>query len=185
MNGFPPCSWGQPLWYFLHLISFAYPDNPDEQTKKGVYNFFKNLGTVLPCNECRDHYQKNFSNMSLENNINSREQLSRWVYNLHNMVSQQIDQTGKNPPPTYSEVAEKFNSLRTESCIKQPGVCSGNSPNEMMCKVELVPKNSYENFTNLSVPDSVYITIIVILLIIIAILAYLHFSGKQVKRIYR
>ena len=61
--GILPSCFGPPLWASLHSISYAY--NPkSEQEQQNYYNFFYNLGHVLPCAECKLHYAKNFNKES-------------------------------------------------------------------------------------------------------------------------
>ena len=165
LNGIAPCIFGPPLWMFLHLLSFSYPDYPDEILKKNIFNFFKNLGLVLPCSECKNHYESNFAILNLENSLGSRDLLTKWVYDLHVLVNKQ---TGKTSWPSYQEVYEKYNKLKKETC--GVGVCDPNT--DLKCKVEIINKNS-ENFTE-SEDNTVSwcIAIIIILVLIIIGLVY-------------
>ena len=51
--------WGPSLWFFLHTVSFNYPENPTEDDKRNYHNFFDSLKHVLPCEKCKDHYKQN------------------------------------------------------------------------------------------------------------------------------
>lgn len=173
-----PNCFGPPLWAFLHMIPVSYTDNPTDNVKKNMYQFFESLQEVLPCSECREHYKQNFNILKndLVHSLNSRESFMLWVYNLHNQVKFSINPQYKNLNdtlinPTFEQVKEKY--LRLSS---KPNTCSNTCHSDMKCKVELVPL--VEEFTN-ETKQKIFIFIIIILLIIII---YLFFSQKQLKR---
>jgi hypothetical protein len=174
LDGIAPCVFGPPLWMFLHLVSFSYPENPDQNTKQNIYNFFKNLGSVLPCSECRTHYEQNFKN--LESSLNSRDELTKWVYDLHVLVN---IQTGKKNWPSYKEVYEKYSKLKKEKCI--PGVC--NPESEIKCRVELVSKNNYsENFTENTEDNTIPWCIAIIIILVLIIIGLVYQNQNQKKK---
>ncbi len=153
MNGYPGCTWGSALWHFLHVLSFSYPEyTDDEMLIRETYNFFNSLKYILPCDECREHYKQNFK--KLEQNLNSRENLIKWVYNLHDTVNKQLDKTS----PSLEEVYKKYTLLKTEECV--PGVCG---QSKYKCVVDIIDKNTY---------DIKNIIILILLVIIVAILFY-------------
>lgn len=79
--------WGPPAWTFLHSITMTFPERPCELEKQFYKNFFKNLGNVLPCSKCQEHYNKHLLNMPLDEHINSRRELVEWLIELHNQVN--------------------------------------------------------------------------------------------------
>ena len=79
--------WGPPLWKALHAITFGYPVSPTEEEKLHYKTFFMALKDVLPCNECKNHYTEFIKNMQ-DIHFTSREELTRWLYNLHNNVNE-------------------------------------------------------------------------------------------------
>ena len=44
-----PDIWGPPLWYKMHMKTFAYPKNPTEKDKIEIRDFFRNIINLLPC----------------------------------------------------------------------------------------------------------------------------------------
>jgi len=150
LNGFKPMCWGSSLWHSLHIISFSYPENVPNtlegtQLKNDTYNFFKLLGSMLPCGECKSHYKKNFEQLNLMASLDSRSNFTKFVYNLHNLVN---EETGvpRNQWPTYQDVFKKYDSLRSKDCSSDS--CGSVSDNDMKCKVSLVPNNEVEGFSN-------------------------------------
>jgi len=96
--------WGPSAWLFLHSVSFQYPENPTDQDKNNYKIFFESLQNILPCPNCREHYQKNLKENPM--NLESRESLIKWVIDLHNLVNQ------KNSKKEYSydEVKDLYQS---------------------------------------------------------------------------
>ena len=86
--------WGPPMWHVLHTISFNYPVKPTKEDKENYYRYFKNLRKVLPCRYCRDNLKKNLKKCPLNKSVfKNRETLSRWVYNLHELVNKMLHET--------------------------------------------------------------------------------------------
>jgi hypothetical protein len=116
--GILPSCWGPAMWFAIHSIAYAY--NP--QTDKENYNnFFSNLGSILPCEECRIHYSQNVSKQELLMALNSPENLFRWVYDLHNKVNRQTG-VPESKWPSYESIKERYSSFKA-SCADIPGVC--------------------------------------------------------------
>lgn len=96
--------WGPPAWTFLHSITMTYPERPGELEKQFYKNFFKNLGNVLPCSKCQEHYNNHLRDMPLDEHINSRKELVEWLITLHNQVNVSL---GKRTY-TYDEVMQIY-----------------------------------------------------------------------------
>lgn len=99
--------WGPPAWTFLHTVTYNYPENPTEDDKRNFYNFFMNLQHVLPCEKCKAHYKQNIKKYDLKNNLGSRQDLVKWLIDLHNDVNKD---NGK-PIWSYSEVYNKYQNM--------------------------------------------------------------------------
>lgn len=95
-NGMMTKVWGPAGWLFLHSVAMGYPyyindENPDHKTKKeDYYKFFYYLGKVLPCKYCRESYMDFFAKLNLNGNLNSRNEVSRWLYDMHNKVNRKL-----------------------------------------------------------------------------------------------
>ena len=51
-----PNIWGPNAWDFLHNVTLGYSENPSDKEKEAMYNFFNNVGLVLPCDKCKIYY---------------------------------------------------------------------------------------------------------------------------------
>lgn len=75
-KNYDPKIWGPAGWEFLLTIAVNY-----DKTKFDSYKLvFDNLGSILPCNTCRDNYADFLKNHPLT----STTDLLDWVVQLHN-----------------------------------------------------------------------------------------------------
>ena len=103
--------WGPPLWHFLHTISFNYPVNPTNKTKKHYKQFLLLLKYILPCKHCRDNFKKNLEELPLSNKVfENRQTFSEYVYNLHELVNKML---GKTSNLTYFDVRNRYEQFRS------------------------------------------------------------------------
>ena len=96
--------WGPHAWFFLHSVTFYYPDKPSKKDKENINTFFNSVGYVLPCEHCRTHYQSHLKKFPIDSNNNSKYDLTNWLIHVHNEVN---ESTGK-PTMTYSEVIKHY-----------------------------------------------------------------------------
>ena len=103
--------WGPGLWFFLHTVSFNYPENPTPNDKKHYKNFILQLQHILPCRYCRENLKKNFKKLPLRaKDLKNRESFSRWLYKLHELVNGML---GKKSGLTYNKVRERHEHFRS------------------------------------------------------------------------
>lgn len=96
--------WGPSAWTFLHSITMTYPESPGELEKQFYKNFFKNLGNVLPCSKCQQHYNEHLKELPLDEHLSSRREIVEWLIELHNKVNISL---GK-PTMNYDEVMQLY-----------------------------------------------------------------------------
>ena len=87
-----PSEWGPPLWYKLHMKTFDYPEIATYKEKVLAIKYFKEVEKLLPCEKCRVHYRQNLKSNPIEYHVDTRDELVRWLIDLHNKVNAQ---TGK------------------------------------------------------------------------------------------
>ena len=100
--------WGPGAWIFLHSITMNYPENPTNKQKKDYYNFFSNIGNVLPCVICNEHYKKHLNELPI--NLNSRKEFVHWLVKIHNRVNR----IHNKKEFTYEEAMKYFEELYSE-----------------------------------------------------------------------
>ena len=118
-NGMMTKVWGPAGWLLIHSIAYGYPyainpDNPDHLTKKeDYYKFFYYLGRVFPCKYCRDSYQQFFKELPIIDKLNTRHDLCKWIYDIHNKVNDKLG-VPASTRPTFEEVEAKYESFRAK-----------------------------------------------------------------------
>jgi hypothetical protein len=103
-----PEIFGPDLWNSIHLICLGAPENFLNISSKNDYlMFFRSLGAVIPCYECKKHYLNELIEHppKLETNIT----LFKWSVDLHNRVNQRLNK--KEVP--YEEAFEYWKNYKT------------------------------------------------------------------------
>ena len=106
-----PEVWGPHGWYFLHSITLAYPDNPTDDDKTYHKNFFESLKNILPCEKCRIHFNQTLTTYPIENHLENKESLFKWLVDVHNRVN--ID-NGKREY-SYDEVTKLYENMYSKN----------------------------------------------------------------------
>ena len=83
--------WGPGAWTLLHSITFNYPKTPSQQNKNEYADFFYALANVLPCSVCQNHFRKNLNDLPIKLHLQSRNDLVKWLFEIHNLVNIQIN----------------------------------------------------------------------------------------------
>jgi hypothetical protein len=114
--------WGPSGWKLLHLIAYNYPSQPTLIDKQKYGMFYSNLKYVLPCKYCRISLTGFMEELPIEKHIESKKQLTKWIYLIHNKVNDKLRGQGlltdKNPP--LSEVDTKYEDMLKKKC-QMPG----------------------------------------------------------------
>jgi hypothetical protein len=116
-DGMVTSVWGPPMWHVLHTISFNFPISPTEEQKLHYFNYYSTLQNILPCKYCRDNLSNNLKKLPLTMSVfKNRETLSKWVYNLHEVINTML---GKTSGLTYEDVRDRFEHFRSR-CLENP-----------------------------------------------------------------
>lgn len=116
-NGLMTRLWGPSGWLFLHCVSFGYPYKIDPSNAEHLakqddyYRFFYYLGKVLPCKYCRNSYDEFFASNSPIRHLGSREELAKWLYDVHNMVNDKLGVPACERP-SFEEIKQRYESFR-------------------------------------------------------------------------
>ena len=75
-------------WKCLHLISFYYPDNPDNNKKMSIRKLLSKMGKDgLKCRNCTNHFRNYISNKNIEIIVTNKNNLVNFFIDLHNNVN--------------------------------------------------------------------------------------------------
>lgn len=100
-----PSVWGPFFWHTMHITAMTYPIDPTYGQKRAAKEFYESLAQLIPCAQCREHYQTHLQKMPISPHLDRRDHLFRWTVNLHNEVNKA---TGK---PIVTEI-EAINFYR-------------------------------------------------------------------------
>tara|TARA_B100001250_G_scaffold315821_1_gene278136 strand:+ start:22 stop:471 length:450 start_codon:yes stop_codon:yes gene_type:complete len=79
-------SWGTPTWYFFHTLAEKIKENEYDSIKGEVLSYIKNICSILPCPDCRDH-AVNFMKRINIGHVNTKEKLKHMLCGFHNSVN--------------------------------------------------------------------------------------------------
>ena len=106
-----PKVWGPHGWQFLHSITLAYPDNPTLEDKNNHAQFFNGIQNILPCQRCRDHYSLSLQELPVEQHLENKESLFRWLVDIHN----QVNVKNNKREYSYDEVTKLYEKMYDKS----------------------------------------------------------------------
>lgn len=116
-----PRVWGRHFWATLHLIAYAYPEQPNAMTRQAALQLFDALRVLLPCANCRDNYRANWRSIDIGEHLGSRASLIEWMILLDNSVRAETGQ----PPLDYATYINRL----TESDAVVSGAASDDYEN--------------------------------------------------------
>jgi hypothetical protein len=122
--------WGPSGWQLYHLIAQGYPEHPDAITQRKYEQFFLAMKLVLPCKFCRESTTKFMEELPLHPALRSRRTLTKWLYDLHNMVNHKLRSQCKDDPkvicpppdPSFEKVTEVYQALESVTPDVPPGL---------------------------------------------------------------
>ena len=106
-----PHIWGPGAWTLLHSVTFNYPEKPTQQDKNEFSDFFYALANVLPCSVCQDHLKKHLNNLPIKFYLESKETLTKWLFEIHNLVNQDT----KKKTITYKQFKQIYKNIYSKS----------------------------------------------------------------------
>jgi hypothetical protein len=103
-----PDQWGPSMWEFLHAMTFAYSNNPSEEEQTAAVDLFESLKHVLPDQLSRENWEVLMSDMPVQPNVHSKEALTRWLYNVHDVINSQEE----NARPSFEDISTKYTNWK-------------------------------------------------------------------------
>lgn len=88
--------WGPHFWKTLFFAAMVYPVKIDEKIKchkviKNNYkSFFASLKYILPCIYCIESYRRFYLEIDIENYLDSRINLMKWIYIIKDRVNKKL-----------------------------------------------------------------------------------------------
>jgi hypothetical protein len=109
--------WGPSGWRLLHLITFAYNPHTD---KVKMREFFQTIPFILPCKYCRTSLAGYMETYSLEQALDSRDSLTKWLWKIHNEVNSKLrnQRLTKVTDPPFDDVEKFYKNILSSGCSK-------------------------------------------------------------------
>lgn len=94
--GINPEKWGPHFWKTLFYAAMNYPVKIDPNNrchsnlKKHYKNFYASLQYILPCIYCLESYRRFWAELPIDNHLESRIDLLKWLYGLKDKVNKKL-----------------------------------------------------------------------------------------------
>ena len=103
-----PIKWGPSFWHAIEGVVISM-DNQDHLSKEYVYLFLFTLQNVLPCPDCRNHYQQYFQSHDVKKRIHDKKKMFQWIYDLKKQIKIQNKESFQQTFPEYLQsVKQRF-----------------------------------------------------------------------------
>tara|TARA_A100001015_G_scaffold6337_1_gene7930 strand:- start:837 stop:1277 length:441 start_codon:yes stop_codon:yes gene_type:complete len=99
-----PKIWGESFWYTLHIISFTYPDTPNDTAKKKYYDLIQNLPLFLPNKKISDQFIQILDKYPVKPYLDSKVMFIKWMHFIHN----EINKLNYKDPIPYDDYIQKI-----------------------------------------------------------------------------
>lgn len=81
--------WGPLAWHLIHNFSIKSINN------ENMIIMIKTFGYILPCPTCKKHYNFLINDIYKLNNELNKKEIIRYLYNIHNIVNENLDKKTK------------------------------------------------------------------------------------------
>lgn len=85
-----PNVWGPHYWFFLHTISYNYPNNPNQVLKRKYYDLIMNFPVFIPDNESRKTFLLLLDKYPISPYLDNSTDFQKWVHFIHNKVNERL-----------------------------------------------------------------------------------------------
>ena len=109
-------NWGTPTWYFFHTLAEKVKDDEYSSTSTQLLSIIKNICSVLPCPECRDHAMQYTSRLEPQH-VNTKDKFKLMLFGFHNEVNKR---TGSGQYPVSGlELYKRANFTKIFALFRQ------------------------------------------------------------------
>ena len=87
-----PERWGSHAWAMLHAVSFGLPEDCilSESHQRSFCTFLRALSDLLPCEQCRAHFQEEIRARPPEERCSHANEARLYLWELHNRVNERL-----------------------------------------------------------------------------------------------
>lgn len=95
--------WGNNIWYLFHSIAHKIKESEFSNVKNDLSYLLNTISSNLPCPECSADAVSVLNKVNF-NNISSKEEFKKFVFNFHNHVNKKLNK----PLFEYEKLDEKY-----------------------------------------------------------------------------
>lgn len=103
MSSNNPEVWGPHYWFFLHSISYNYPDKPNKVLKRKYYDFIMNFPVFIPDSKSQKTLIILLDKYPVSPYLDSSVDFQKWVHFIHNKVNEIIDKQEMSRKDAYTK----------------------------------------------------------------------------------
>jgi len=104
-----PDVWGPHYWFFIHTVSFSYPQHPNAVTKRKYYDLIQNLPLFLPDPEMGNKFSVLLDRYPVSPYLDNRDSFMRWTHFIHNKYNEIL---GKEELSLYAGIDRYLSEYR-------------------------------------------------------------------------
>ena len=84
---FDPNIWGPHYWFFLHTITYTYPQYPNAVTKRKYYDLIQNLPLFIPNEDIANNFSNMLDKYPVTPYLDNIDSFKKWMHFIHNKVN--------------------------------------------------------------------------------------------------
>ena len=105
-----PSIWGPHFWFFLHTITFTYPNFPNAITKKKYYEFVQNIPMFLPVEEIATSFSHLLNEFPIQPYLENKESFIKWMWFIHNKINEKLEKPTISLPVFHKKYFDLYKS---------------------------------------------------------------------------
>ncbi len=113
-----PTVWGPHYWFFLHSMAFNYPKTPNDTIRKKYYDFLQNFDLFIPHRDISKYYKYLLNKYPLKPYLDSKEDLVKWVWYIHNQVNKKMEKKTYTLQEFYEDYYRQYKTSKESFILK-------------------------------------------------------------------
>jgi hypothetical protein len=110
--------WGPHYWFFLHTISYNYPQNANDVTKKKYYDLIMNFPLFIPDETMAKNFNDLLDKYPVSPYLNTAKNFQKWVHFIHNKINIKLGKKQISQKQARIEYMLQYESATTKAMKK-------------------------------------------------------------------
>jgi len=100
--------WGSSYWFFIHTMTFTYPNNPTTTIKKKYYDFLHNFYLFIPNKQMATYYEELLKEYPIKPYLDKKEDIIKWGWYIHNKFNTKFNKPILSLSDFYGKYYHKY-----------------------------------------------------------------------------